>query len=228
MLRRVYHALQNKHSAELAYWKKCYRKEGESFSNTHYEKLMLAMAQERDQEFMREKVVADFGCGPRGSLAWVHSAKVQYGIDVLIPQYLKYFYRSMRQHGMIYISCDEHSIPMPDDCVDIIYSLNALDHVQDLPAICQELRRILAPGGEIIGSFNLYEASTAAEPQSLSPEILEKYLLKDMQILHQMISAKPPKGYLYQPLIEGKPIALRGKEEAIMWVRAKKAVESMA
>ncbi|HRX75840.1 MAG TPA: class I SAM-dependent methyltransferase [Candidatus Cloacimonadota bacterium] len=221
ILRPIYYRIVPKYYAELAYWKKCYHQDGCSFSNQHYEKLLLAIAKEKNQDFMRGKVIADFGCGPRGSLSWVKTSQFNIGIDVLIPQYLKHFQNSMKDHGMIYLACSETCIPLPDLSVDIIFSLNALDHVNQLPDICNELRRILKPGGEIIGSFNLYQAPSSAEPQCLSPEILDRYLLKGFKIKHRLISAIPETGYLYQPLIDEKPLPLNNSE-AILWLRAEK------
>ena len=38
------------------------------FSNAHYEKLMLSIADEKDDNFLEGKIVGDFGCAPRCSL----------------------------------------------------------------------------------------------------------------------------------------------------------------
>jgi len=221
LLKKLYYALRTKHKAELSYWQKCYHNEAESFSNGHYQRLLLAMAREPNQDFLRNKVVADFGCGPRGSLAWITDAKALYGIDVLVPEYLKSFHKCMKTHPMIYVSSTEEHIPMPTESVDVIFSLNALDHVKDFAQICSELRRILKSGGELIGSFNLNGQPTAAEPQKLTREKIQRYLLKDYQIKHCIVSAPATEAYMYQPLIEGNPIPV-SDSPAIMWVRAQK------
>lgn len=179
------------------------------------------MADEEDDSFCRDKIVADFGCGPRGSLTWLQSAKLKIGIDVLIPEYLKHFASSMRKHDTMYLTSTETHIPLPDNSIDILFSINALDHVQNLGIISRELRRILKPGGELIGSFNLNHPKTKAEPQSLSEDMLLRYLLQDMEIVSLRISAPAKDSYMYQPLIDKKMLDPQGKE-AIMWVRAKK------
>jgi len=46
-----------------------------TFANARYERLMLAMAEEPDDTFLKGKIVTDFGCGPIGSLTWVKSTK---------------------------------------------------------------------------------------------------------------------------------------------------------
>ncbi len=221
LARKIFYAFMDKHSAELRYWKRCYRLDGQKFSNSHYEHLMLSMANEHDPAFMEDKVVADFGCGPRGTLAWIPHARLKLGIDVLTLEYLKYFGSCMQTHDMLYLASTEDIIPLPDKCVDIIFSMNSLDHVADLPRISAELSRILKPGGELIGSFNLNNPPTKAEPQSLNAELIMHSLLQGFSISHQYISAPNPEGYLYQPLIDRQFIDPGGKE-AIMWVRAKK------
>jgi len=55
-----------KYPAEIAYWQKEWA-DGR-FHNEPYEWAMLTLAQEPDGEFLRDKIVADFGCGPMGSL----------------------------------------------------------------------------------------------------------------------------------------------------------------
>ena len=44
---------------------------------------MLAMAEEPTADFLAGKIVAAFGCGPRGSLVWAPNALLRIGIDVL-------------------------------------------------------------------------------------------------------------------------------------------------
>lgn len=219
--RKLFYAFMNKHSAELRYWKKCYQKDQQMFSNSHYGHLMLSMADESNAGYMEDKVVADFGCGPRGSLAWIPKARLKIGIDVLNLEYLKHFGASMKTHGMLYLTSTEDYIPLPDSSVDILYSMNSLDHVADLDRISLEIKRILKPGGELIGSFNLNNPPTKAEPQSLSVDLLKQSLLKGFEIRHLFVSAPNPEGYLYQPLLERNFIDPRGRE-AIMWVRASK------
>jgi len=45
------------------------------------------------------------------------------------------------------IDYDGRQIPLPDGSVDVVFSSNVLEHVQDLAALMQETCRVLAPGG---------------------------------------------------------------------------------
>ena len=147
---------------------------------------MLAMADEPDDTFLAGKVVADFGCGPRGSLCWATQAKERIGIDILADKYRRF---GTDQHPMRYVQCSETQIPLPDESVDVIFTVNALDHVVNLHAICRELRRILKPGGEIIGSFNLDEPACINEPQVLTEQRVREVLLPDFHISRRKLMA---------------------------------------
>ncbi len=61
-----------KYDAELGYWSGRFESEG-TLSNKHYQGLMLSLSG-KTKEFFANKVVGDFGCGPRGSLEWADNA----------------------------------------------------------------------------------------------------------------------------------------------------------
>jgi len=210
-----------KHSSELLYWKMQYNKEGNHLNNHFYAKLMLSIADEKDDSFLMDKVVADFGCGPRGSLLWANSAKIRLGIDVLASKYIECFPKEHLGHNMIYISSTEACIPVPTAFCDVLYSVNSLDHVQNLRPMCEEIRRILKPGGEIIGSFNLHHLRSRAEPQTLSESILKETLFKGYEIIHWWVSGPGPANDLYQPLYS-RQLRASGRGIAFLWARARK------
>lgn len=210
--------VHDKHSYELRFWRERYGLEGRSLRNDFYEELMLAIADEPDDSFLQGKVVADFGCGPRGSLVWARSASLRVGIDVLSQRYIQEFPTEYRKHDMLYVTCTESCIPIPDNFCDVIYSVNSLDHVQNLVPMCAEILRILKPGGQIIGSFNLNHPPDRAEPQTISANILRKLLFRDFDIRHWIISAPGPTDDLYRPLFDRQPID-PGSGEAYLWAR---------
>ncbi len=221
ILRPFYYLFQSKHGAELRYWKRCFRREGGTFSHGRYKTLMLGMAGEADDCFLQDKTVADFGCGPRGSLMWAHKAKERIGIDVLASIYCKHFAQELSSHKMNYITCTEVNIPLADDSIDVLFTLNALDHVENLEAMCQELRRIIKPGGLLIGSFNLNHRPTKAEPQVLTEDKLRSLLFKDFDILTWKCTLHDNSQHIYQPLLEDKPIP-SGDKPAILWSKGRK------
>lgn len=206
---------------ELRYWKERYTKEGGLLVNDFYEELMLSISNEEDDSFLKGKTVVDFGCGPRGSLIWAKSANMRIGVDILAQRYLECFPTEYLKHAMIYVASTEASIPIPDEFADIVYSVNSLDHVKNLKPMCDEIRRILKPGGEIIGSFNLNHAPDRAEPQRISEALIRDLLFKDYDLVHWWVSAPGPVDDLYRPLFS-RNLKDPGKGEAYLWARMRK------
>lgn len=207
-----------KHRAEISYWRARHRTEGGRLANDHYRRLMLAMAAEADEAFLTDRVVADFGCGPRGSLAWVPSARLRIGIDVLASRYADAFPNDIRSHGMLYVTSTEQRIPMPDACVDVMFTLNALDHCRNLDAMCREIVRVIRPGGQLIGSFNLHEPPTAAEPQTLTEELLDELLLHRFRPAHVRFGRHGGGPGDYAEMFSGASTYVPGKP-GTMWFR---------
>lgn len=210
-----------KHSAELAFWRSRFEIDHGGFGNSHYRRIMLAMAGESSDEFLRGKIVGDFGCGPRGSLAWASASALRVGIDVLAATYAAHFPASLISHGMVYVTCTERLIPVPSSFFDIMFTLNAMDHVDDFAAMCSEVLRILKPGGDFIGSFNLEEPATTYEPQCLSEATIKQHLLDHLDILSCRLATPGPDDDEYRNLIENR-LSYRAGERGYLWLRGRK------
>lgn len=211
----------NKYIAEMTFWRSRYSNDKHLFKNGHYREIMLAMAEESDTSFLDDKIVADFGCGPRGSLVWASNAKIRIGIDVLTNHYFDEFKLALSSHGMIYVQSTETTIPLPSGYVDVLFTLNALDHVDNLAAMASELLRILAPGGLLIGSFNIGEPASVTEPQCLTEELLEEKLLEHLQVISCRVGAQGPIGDQYRNLLDGN-YGLAPDALGYMWVKGRK------
>ncbi|MCK5051140.1 MAG: methyltransferase domain-containing protein [Candidatus Cloacimonetes bacterium] len=221
ILRPIKNRFIKKNVAALSFWRSRFKIDKGKFSNSHYKRLMLAMAEEPNNNFLQGKIVADFGCGPRGSLVWASSALLRIGIDVLADRYAEEFTDNITSHGMIYLKSTENVIPLPTDFVDIMFTLNAIDHVDNFSVMCNEIMRVLKPGGQFIGSFNLEEPASSSEPQQLNEEIIKENLLNNMEIQSYKITNQGPNGNLYAPFFDGN-LSYKQGQEGILWVRAKK------
>ncbi|MDP8201012.1 MAG: methyltransferase domain-containing protein [Candidatus Tenebribacter burtonii] len=221
ILRPLRNHLIKKNVAALSFWRSRIKIDKGKFSNTHYERLILTMAEEPNNNFLHGKIVADFGCGPRGSLVWASSALLRIGIDVLADRYAEEFTDNITSHGMIYLKSTEKVIPLPTDFVDIIFTLNAIDHVDNFSVMCNEIMRVLKPGGQFIGSFNLEEPASSSESQQLNEEIIKENLLNNMEIQSYRITDQGPIGNFYAPFFDGK-LSYKQGQKGILWVRAKK------
>lgn len=212
---------KDKYAGELSYWQAIYKKEGNCFHNDSYKNLMLSIAEEKDDSFWSNKVVADFGCGPRGSLTWSKTPLLRIGIDVLAEKYAANFSDEIKKHEMVYVTSTENLIPMPDECVDYLLTINSLDHVNNLDEIICELHRILKKGGILLGSFNLNEPYTEYEPQTLTESIIDQKLLKHFKVNTYRLAYKN-KNDTYENLRNNKLINCTDGRESILWVKAVK------
>lgn len=228
LIRPIRNRLIRKHDAELSFWKSRFKIDIDNgrFRNSHYKQIMLAMAEEATDGFLKGKIVADFGCGPCGSLAWVGSALLRVGIDVNADRYADVFTDGITSHGMIYLTSTEKVIPLPSDFVDIMFTLNAIDHVDNFPIMCSEILRVLKPGGEFIGSFNLEEPATPCEPQKLNEKIIKENLLNKLEIHSYRITEKGPKESIYAPFFN-QTLSYRPGAEGFLWVRARKPIQTL-
>lgn len=222
LLRPIRNRFITKDFAELSFWRSKLAFDNGTFSNSHYKKLMLGMAEESTDSFLKGKIVADFGCGPRGSLAWAKSASLRIGIDVLADRYADEFTTNIKSHGMIYLKSTEKVIPLPSELVDVMYTLNAIDHVNNFPIICAEIVRVLKPGGVFIGSFNLEEPASRCEPQQLNEQVIKENLLNNLEIQSYRTTRKGPKWSSYDPFFSGT-LSYETGQEGILWVRAIKS-----
>jgi SAM-dependent methyltransferase len=212
---------RTKYDSEFAYWVSEFEASGGRFPNNYYRTLLLAIAQERDDTFLDGRIVADFGCGPQGSLAWAQSARIRLGLDVLADRYFDRFGASMATHGMVYVRTTEQAIPLPSGSVDVMFTMNALDHVDDLDAMCREILRVLRPGGDLVGSFNLDEPPTLTEPQHLDERRLRVALLDRLEVRSCRYARRGPEHDLYANFAPGRELYVPG-EPGFMWVRALK------
>lgn len=183
-------ASPTKTSGELDFWRMQYRREGRKLSHAHFEKIMRRMAEPLEDKDFEGKLVCDFGCGPRGSLTWLTDTAHCVGIDVLADKYFAEFPDVIRSNGMTYVNNSENYILMQSQQADVLFTMNALDHVIHLEVMCNELIRILKPGGYLVGSFNLGEDATVTEPQSFDEQKLNRVLFNKLEEISKRSAPK--------------------------------------
>lgn len=92
-----------------------------------------------------DDIVLDIGCGPRSFFEGMPGHHVF--VDDLISAYVD---ELGANYAGLAINCRSELMPLADASVDIIYSVNMLDHVDDLPETMYELHRVLSPTGTIV------------------------------------------------------------------------------
>jgi SAM-dependent methyltransferase len=163
--------LRWKETSELNYWQDRQRKEG-VLSNRHYKHFYTAHFG-LDDEFYNDKTIVDIGCGPRGSLEWASMARRRIGVDPLAEEYLRL---GANQHQMEYASAPAERIPLSDAECDVVFSFNSLDHVENVEAAIDEIKRITRPGGLFLLLVEVNHPPTDCEPHELTPERIVKTL----------------------------------------------------
>jgi SAM-dependent methyltransferase len=197
---------RDKHEAELSFWDDYVAQTGPEAETEYYQRFMLAMGNISDAGFFKDKVCLDIGCGPKGSLTWLRDARAAIGIDPLAEQYRRF---GIDRHPMLYLACGVESIPLTTAYADVIFSMNSLDHVDDLPRACAEIRRVLGPGGHFIASLNLDEPPTVEEPWTLTESWLAEHLFRGWE--QEYYAVRPrlddprhfgPYRYFFEPVPE--------------------------
>lgn len=206
----------DKYQGEMSFWKAYYIQNG--FDNSVYKNMMLSIMGEKDDSSFEGKVVADFGCGPQGTLVWTDEPKTKIGIDVLATKYFEEFPSELTTHDMIYVQSSENVIPISTNYVDYLITINSLDHVYNLDLIAKELKRILKPNGVLLAGFNLNEPETECEPQKLTIEKLKKELLNEFKIQRIMLNIKGQGSFVVDDLNEAETIV--SNNEGVLYIKA--------
>jgi SAM-dependent methyltransferase len=67
---------------------------------------------------------------------------------------------------------DLHELPFESDHFDGLYCISVLEHTRDYPRIVREFRRVLAPGGLLVVTFDISLDGTADIPPARAEELL--------------------------------------------------------
>ena len=101
-------------------------------------------------ELKSSYVVADLGCGS-GYFAVPISRKVKkvYGVDVQkeMLEYLEQKIREQKIGNIETLLSEENKIPLKDESVDMLLSVNTLHEFQDKEKMIKEMQRVLRPNG---------------------------------------------------------------------------------
>ena len=91
---------------------------------------------------------------------------------------------------MQYICAFAEKMPFPSGYFDFVYSINSLDHVDNLEMVISEIMRVVAPGGHFLLLTDLHEEPTSCEPVTFSWDIVKKF--SKLTLLRELHFEKDP------------------------------------
>ena len=118
----------------------------------------------------------DVGCGPgRGSDALrkrFASAQV-IALDLALPMLRKL--KPGWRRPLARVCADARALPLPDASIDVLFSNLCVQWIDDLPALFDEFRRVLRPGGYLalstFGIDTLHELRAAWAAADCAPHV---------------------------------------------------------
>lgn len=102
----------------------------------------------------KDKTVLELGCN-RGYL--LHSFLQHENFNAIGAELVSYYLKDARRdYGDIiqFIQTTPTTIPLPDNSVDVVYTIDTVEHLSQPKEIFMEVFRVLKPGGQCLVHFN--------------------------------------------------------------------------
>lgn len=121
------------------------------------------------REVFKGLSVLDVGAGPIPSALCFDDCDL-YCLDPLYETYKSLGFPISYYQNINFIEAQAESIPIVDNFFDAIISVNAIDHVDDIVKVADELRRVAKP--DVLFAMHVhYHSSTINEPIELNDEL---------------------------------------------------------
>jgi len=108
---------------------------------------------EKYVDIKSQNKILDVGCGSYGIINYIGRQACKYGLDSLIDFYLLNF---KMPDTINWIKGRGEDIPFKNECFDIIFTTNTLDHVEQPGRLLREVSRVAKKGGFLILTVNCY------------------------------------------------------------------------
>ena len=135
--------MHERQKLELQYWKTSGIKNGIDLHKEERTKCWKVLKEL--YEVKKISVALDVGCGAMGGMSLAVPAKKWLLLDPLIDEFRKLYKND--NNGKKYINAFNEDIPLDENSVDVVFSTNALDHVNDPDKCLSEIYRVLKPEG---------------------------------------------------------------------------------
>ena len=138
-----------------------------------------------DEQWLRDKTVVSIGCGCTGDLAaWPAAVKI--AVDPLL-----YTYQQLRMlvddvagtSHTVYLAMSVETLPLLDECADLVICRNALDHMPDPTMGLQQICRILKDNAPLFLSVDFGGFPTPDEPTVFTVDSLTSLLQEQFTVV---------------------------------------------
>ena len=133
-------------------------------------------------QFVPGKRVLDLGCGTGYGANYLAANKADLVIGVDINQEAITYARSHYQAAnLIYLRHDCLKIGLSRAAVDVVVSFEVIEHIEDWQTYLAEIKRVLKPGGYLIGSTPNKKLHSADVEISPNPFHVREYFLTGLR-----------------------------------------------
>jgi ubiquinone/menaquinone biosynthesis C-methylase UbiE len=121
---------------------------------------------------VRAQRIIDFGCGSGANTVLLANRGAHvWGVDIsedLVRLAQRRMTVNDRAHGAQFIVASAHDLPFPDSCVDVVFGIAILHHL-DLALVSKEIWRVLRKGGRAIFQEPVRNSRVVRFARSLCP-----------------------------------------------------------
>lgn len=166
---RFYEFFWDKLGLHYGLWTEGVKNRKEAIQNENEVLANLAGIKEGD-------LVLDAGCGVAGSGIWLAKNRKAEVIELNIVR--KQLNKGIRlaekntvRNNLIFTQADYQRVPYKDQCIDVVWSLESIEHSDDTAGLINEFYRVLKPGGRIVVTGTFKGSNEASKKQKEQMDI---------------------------------------------------------
>lgn len=133
--------------------------------------------------------ILDAGCGPAGIFMYYRKARVT-AVDPLLPAYEKLPHFSSSNYPNVEFHSQRLEDYLPHARFDLIFCINAINHVQNLSAVLHRLHTSLKAGGKLVISSDVHRYKVLRRLFRLIPgDILHPHQMDEKEFRNALKAA---------------------------------------